>query len=167
MKESNPQSGHPELLRAPRFQPKEEAKRKLLLLLPALLPTGSTGIFAGGVPEQPAAATPKADPAGTKYPIPMELPLVKTPVTLTYFCDIDAKKIGVHTQDYNDLLQFKLYEKMTGVHIDFKHPPAGQTNEQFNLLIASAQRPDMMFRGGWPQLPDGPRSSSKRACSWT
>ena len=39
-------------------------------------------------------------------------------------------------------------QEITGVKIDFKHPPVGQEGEQFNLMVASRDFPDIMESDG-------------------
>lgn len=34
------------------------------------------------------------------------------------------------------------WKEQTGVTVDFLHPPAGQSNEQFNLLMADGKLPE-------------------------
>lgn len=46
-------------------------------------------------------------------------------------------------------------ERRTGIHIKFLHPPMGQENEQFNLMMASNDLPDMIYYG-WQGIPGGP-----------
>lgn len=96
-----------------------------------------------------------ASAAGAGEAFTYQLPLVEEPVTLEYFCEIDEGKVGVHHKDYNGLLQFQLFEQNTGVHIEFIHPPSGQSTEQFNLILASNNRPDMMFYGNWNNIAGG------------
>ncbi|NLN65804.1 MAG: extracellular solute-binding protein [Clostridiaceae bacterium] len=100
--------------------------------------------------KQPDSSSESSD---TEY----KLPLTTEKITLTYFQPVDIKKIGVHTNDYNELLQFKLFEENTGVHIEFMHPLAGQEDQQFNLIVASNQRPDMMFKRDWSKIAGGPQ----------
>ncbi len=76
------------------------------------------------------------------------------PVTLTMFYPIDPKTAST-VKSYNELLYFKEMEKRTGIKLDFKHPPAGQENEQFNLLMASNTLPDMVY-WDWNSVPGGP-----------
>lgn len=47
-------------------------------------------------------------------------------------------------KSYADMTMYKEREKQSGIHIEFVHPPAGQENEQFNLMIASRELPDMI-----------------------
>jgi putative aldouronate transport system substrate-binding protein len=46
-------------------------------------------------------------------------------------------------------------EKRTGVKVTFIHPALGQADEQFNLLVASNDLPDMIYRS-WKVYPGGP-----------
>ncbi len=41
------------------------------------------------------------------------------------------------------------------VNIDFKHPPEGLDKEQFNLMLASNNLPDMIY-WSWNTVPGGP-----------
>lgn len=110
------------------------------------------GSLAGCGPSGSQASQAASAPSG---PFEYKLPLADKPVTLKYFCEVDEAKVGIHHKDYNGLLQFQLYEQNTGVHIEFIHPPSGQATEQFNLLLASNNRPDMMFYGTWNKIAGG------------
>ncbi|GHV44458.1 sugar ABC transporter permease [Clostridia bacterium] len=76
------------------------------------------------------------------------------PLTLTYWSTISG---GANTlqyvKSYAENTALIEVEKRTGVHIEWIHPAVGQENEQFNLLIASGQLPDIIsnvekYRGG-------------------
>jgi putative aldouronate transport system substrate-binding protein len=54
----------------------------------------------------------------------------------------------------NDMLMYQEIETETNVHIDFLHPPAGQAGEQFNLMIASQDFPDIV-EYSWGNYPGG------------
>ena len=100
-----------------------------------------------------AATTPGA--TTTTGPTAAKLPLVTTPTTLTYFVELDAARIGVSHASYAEMICFQEMEKLTGVKIDFLHPPAGQALAQLNLLISSQTLPDIAFYG-WRGYPGGP-----------
>lgn len=55
---------------------------------------------------------------------------------------------------YGDNLVFQEMEKMTGVKVKWVHPPSGQTTEQFNLMVASNDLPDMIVYN-WFSAPGG------------
>lgn len=82
------------------------------------------------------------------------LPIVDKSITLKYFTNLDSK-VGATMKSYGEVAAFKELEKRTGIHIEFLHPPVGQENEQFNLLLASNNLPDMAY-AGWPTIPGGP-----------
>lgn len=54
-------------------------------------------------------------------------------------------------KDLNDHEVFKELERRTGVHVNWIHPTTG---EQFNLMIASGEYPDLI-RHGWPNITGG------------
>ncbi len=98
----------------------------------------------------------KTTPSG---PEPITLPIAAQPITLTMFCGLDAKASATIT-NLNEMISFKEFEKRTGIHIDFKHPTAGQETQQLNLTIASGDLPDMMYTG-WSSIPGGPEKAVK------
>jgi putative aldouronate transport system substrate-binding protein len=52
----------------------------------------------------------------------------------------------------------KELKKRTGVEVEFIHPAAGTENEQFNLMIASGDLPDIIWYN-WTQYPGGPEKA--------
>ncbi len=82
----------------------------------------------------------------------LTFPLVE-PVTLTYWVPLAAKS-GKWIARYEEMGQYIELEKRTNVKISFIHPTAGQTKEQFNLMIASGEYPDIIdtnlsnYKGG-------------------
>ena len=67
-------------------------------------------------------------------------------VTLTMWAPFNVNAASV-MEDYNGSLVFQEMEKRTNVHIEFIHPAIGQDSEQFNLMIASQEYPDMIMGG--------------------
>lgn len=73
--------------------------------------------------------------------------------TLTYFVKLPTA-ISTRVSSLNEVLMYQQREKDTGIHIDFIHPSAGQESEQFNLMIASMELPDIiettwtLYQGG-------------------
>lgn len=79
---------------------------------------------------------------------------VTSQITLTYWTNLNNSLVGV----VSDLGQLKMYEELenrTNIKVKFKHPPAGQDKEQFNLMIASRDLPDII-EYDWLQYPGGP-----------
>jgi len=81
-------------------------------------------------------------------------PIVKEPLTLTIFSSIDAK-VGATLSSYSEIACFKEMEKITGITVEWLHPPAGQEGEQFNLMLASMDLPDMIW-WNWSSVTGGP-----------
>lgn len=54
---------------------------------------------------------------------------------------------------------YKDVQKRTGVKVTFIHPPQGQENESFNLMIASNELPDMIYRNWLTAYPGGPEKA--------
>ncbi len=63
-------------------------------------------------------------------------------------------------KNYNEMAAYKKLEEITGVHVDFKHPATGQEDQQFNLMMASGEYPDVIERI-WTSVPGGPQKYIK------
>ena len=74
--------------------------------------------------------------------------------TFTYWTELNAA-VSASMQSLGEVAMFQELEKRTGIHIDFIHPPTGQAAEQFSLLIASRDLPDMISYS-WTTYPGGP-----------
>jgi len=70
-------------------------------------------------------------------------PLSEEPVELTWWYPIDSRVLQYMTS-YADNPAFQEIQKRTGVKIKFIHPPAGNEQESFNLMIASGELPDII-----------------------
>jgi putative aldouronate transport system substrate-binding protein len=64
--------------------------------------------------------------------------------SLSLWCSIDTTTANNIT-DYSETPASKELEKRTGVHIEYSHPSSTTQQEQFNLLIASGNLPDIMW----------------------
>jgi len=73
--------------------------------------------------------------------------------TLTYWCNLSGR-IGAHYQNYAQLPLYQIIMKKFNVNLKFIHPPVGGESEQFNLLIATRQLPDMI-EYSWEGYPGG------------
>lgn len=65
------------------------------------------------------------------------------PFTLTYWVSLPSALQGVVTS-YDQTEFFKALEKKTGVTVKFIHPTKGQEAEQFGLMLATQQLPDVI-----------------------
>lgn len=73
---------------------------------------------------------------------------------LTYWTAINSSQITT-MDNYSMLPMFQKLMEKTGVKLEFLHPPAGQAAEQYNLLIASGDYPDIIERN-WAGDLGGP-----------
>ena len=87
---------------------------------------------------------------GDSYPL-------KTDVTLTYWTGLNPN-VSANFTSYNDTDFTKELEKNTGVKLKFIHPAQGQESEQFNLLLASDNLPDIIAES-WYNFPGGPEKA--------
>ena len=66
---------------------------------------------------------------------------VEDDVTLTIW----KNNIHMVVKNEKDMACYKEMEKLTGVKVDMIHPVAGQRTEQFNIMIASQELPDIIM----------------------
>lgn len=114
----------------------------LCLAATALAGCGSTSSGASGTSS--SATSADAQSAGTESQ-GITFPLEEK-VTLTMWAPFNVNAASV-MEDFNGSLTFQEMEKRTNVHIEFIHPAIGQDAEQFNLMIASPEHPDMIMGG--------------------
>jgi putative aldouronate transport system substrate-binding protein len=86
------------------------------------------------------------------------LPFEGTPATLTYYVPIDRTKAAPVLTNYGEVACYQELEKITGVHVDFIHPAMGQETEQFNIMLASREFPDII-QYNWNGFPGGPQKA--------
>jgi putative aldouronate transport system substrate-binding protein len=83
---------------------------------------------------------------------------IETDVTLTYWGEI-ASGVSANFPNLGDAPYGKAWVEKTGIKVNFLHPPTGGANEQFNLLIASGDMPDIMDRDWFNRYPGGPQKA--------
>lgn len=67
----------------------------------------------------------------------------KKNITLKYWVPMHVDA-ATNMKNYGESEMYKELEKRTGVNIEFIHPAQGQAQEQFNLMIASKDLPDII-----------------------
>ena len=77
------------------------------------------------------------------------LPIVDEPAQFTAWMPFSSTALT----DLNDSEVFKEMEKRTNVHINWINPPDGQIQDNYNLVIASDNLPDIFFDA--PEYPGG------------
>lgn len=121
-------------------------RRLVCFFLGAAMLVGSTGCGAKAGGEAEKTITEENSQEGAKYTYWVEM----TPAAATVI------------QNYGDLVYFKKLQEITGVEIEFMHPPAGQAKEQFKLLIASRKDlPDVISHKWLEEYPGGPEKAVK------
>ena len=76
---------------------------------------------------------------------------------LTYWVALNSN-VAATAASYNDVPMFVELMKRTNVNVEFQHPPVGQENEQFNLMINSMELPDII-ESNWIAYPGGPEKA--------
>ena len=107
-------------------------------------------LFAGGGGQAQGGRQATAPTLGTgriSYP-------VNTDVTLTYWTGLTPALQGTITNMSETAFARGLQER-TGIKLEFLHPPSATINEQFNMIVASRDFPDIMEHN-WLLFPGGP-----------
>lgn len=71
--------------------------------------------------------------------------------TLTYW---RAMGNSAMISSWNNSPMLQHYEEVTGIHVEYISPPIGQENEQFSLMVASNDLPDII-QYNWNNYPGG------------
>jgi len=107
----------------------------------------------GGKEAEPSASqaanNPQASATGgeaASYPL-------KTDQTLTYWAEYGTTKSTIDEVPF-----FQEWQKRTGVPLKFISPPAGQSKDALNILLASGDLPDMI-EFNWFDFPGGPEKA--------
>ena len=92
-----------------------------------------------------ASAASAASSAKTSLdPVDPDSYYITDGLTLTYFMTLNPKVTRTR-KDYSEMTIYQYFEELTGVKIEFVHPPVGQESEKLNLMIASQDLPDLVF----------------------
>lgn len=78
--------------------------------------------------------------------------------TLTYWLQLNPN-VSANFTNLGDTELGKNWQANTGVTVEFQHPAAGQENEQFNLMVADGNLPDVIERGWVNNYPGGPEKA--------
>jgi len=78
---------------------------------------------------------------------------------LTYWTELN-QNVSANYVNLGDTPFAQAWMEQTGVEIDFQHPPVNQGKEQFSLLLADGNLPDLM-EYAWMSYPGGPEKAIK------
>ncbi len=79
---------------------------------------------------------------------------------LTYWCELTTT-VSANYASLGDTPFGKGWQAETGTEIEFLHPPAGQLKEQFSLILADGNLPDLMEYNWMTDYPGGPEKAIK------
>lgn len=137
-----------------------------LLALCAALLIGMLAACSGqtSTNEEPAPS-PSSAPGGSTTaqqatPEPSSAPEIEYPDSFTYWLPADPNVLAV-MQNIGEATVYKEMERITGTKVTFQHPtgsPADQ-QQQFNLLLASGNLPDVMEFNWLNNSPQGPEKA--------
>lgn len=132
-------------------------QRKISLLISSALLIGA---FAGCTQkkENPSTGnkdtnTAAADTKTVTYPM-------KTDKTITFWSPFNNNLAGI-VNNVGETPFGKELEKKTGIKVQYLHPSAGQERDQFNIMVASGEIPDIMEYNWALDFPGGPEKAIK------
>lgn len=143
------------------------AKKLVSLVMTATLAVTSLAGCGSGGSNQPQTTTPKqttsggvqqggASQEGVSTPEEFSYPISSTE-TLTYWCELN-QNVSANYSSLSETPFAQEWAKQTGVQLEFQHPPANQGSEQFSLLLADGNLPDLM-EYAWMNYPGGPEKA--------
>jgi len=140
----------------------KKALLPIICLLLLVFPLSSCAVTGAQETTQAVTqTTTTASPASTattstelSYSFPLE-----EPVTLTYWIYLNSAAAKSIT-NYNEMLLFQELQKRTGVEIDFIHPAVGQEADQFSIMVASQNLPDLVYYD-WASYTGGLEKASQ------
>lgn len=127
---------------------KKRAKGILLITAAAML-VGTT-VGCTKEKESEVKKEPQNKTEGPAYPISGN-------VKLKYWIPLPANTSAT-VKNLAETEFAKELKKRTGVEVEFIHPTAGKELEQFNLMVASGDLPDIIWYN-WAQYPGGPEKA--------
>jgi putative aldouronate transport system substrate-binding protein len=120
--------------------------------------TANTGTKTTTTPTPVATATDQdSEPITSGSDTTVKLPIVNEPFKVTIWAP-NGEGIQKTMKTLSDSEYYKELERRTGVTVEFIHPPIGQQNDSFNLMVSSGNYPDIieiihpygyMFPGGY------------------
>ena len=112
-----------------------------LLLAIALLASAASGCSTSSTASSETSSS-ETSSQGTSEEEPFSYPVEGNPV-LTYFGKLHSK-VSKDYSSYADLEVVQWWFEQTGVTLEFETPPSGMEEEQFNILLASGDYPDLI-----------------------
>lgn len=133
----------------------------IIMLLAGCNNAANTGKTTAATPTPSATGTGQTSepstPSTSGSDTTVKLPIVDKPFKVTIWAP-NGEGIQKTMKTLSDSEYYKELERRTGVTVEFIHPPIGQQNDSFNLMVASGNYPDIieiihpygyMFPGGY------------------
>lgn len=89
-----------------------------------------------------AGSTQQTKSDGPDYLNATGMPIVNKPITVKMLAGIGPYNKG----EFSDVEIWKVYEKMTGIHVEWEAIPSASLNERKNIVLASGNLPDAFFK---------------------
>lgn len=89
----------------------------------------------------------KVEDSGTEKPSAEDKDQEKEKITLTYMYPLTGEALLIVEEDLNEALIMPIVEEKTGVHMEFIHQPDGDGGEQYSLMLATDDLPDIITHG--------------------
>lgn len=124
--------------------------RELSLLLAGLMLVSVTAGCKSRSPAGSASQSQSSGNASSVYPLSGD-------VHLTYWIAYTPSQGNPSNFGENPIA--KELAKKTGVTVTYEHPPTGSEKDQFNVMVASGDLPDMIQWGWTTSYPGGPKAA--------
>ena len=72
------------------------------------------------------------------------VPIVDEPITLTIYAALDVMDFAAYSNLADNPVSQEIM-RITGINLEFEHPPAGQAAEHFNVMLAGGEIADITF----------------------
>ncbi|NOU91788.1 extracellular solute-binding protein [Paenibacillus sp. LMG 31456] len=115
----------------------KRSKRMLQCMTAVTLISTSIACSKQSSPAEVKSTTNNSQPTAVTYPL-------NTNQTLSYWGLMGNTNMANFFSSIGEAPFGKELAKRTGVQVNFTHPPQGQDREQFNLMVASNELPDMI-----------------------
>ncbi len=83
---------------------------------------------------------------------------IKTDAKLTMWMDVNSN-VSTQVKNFGETPLAKELKAKTGIDVEYIHPAQGQGKEQFNLLLASGDLPDIIEYNWIQDFPGGPEKA--------
>lgn len=125
-------------------------RKRISILISSILGIAMLGSIMSGCAKktEETAPAPKIEGGEVAYPI-------KSDGKVTYWVALNGN-VSAGAKSLNDTEFAKKLIEKTGINVEFVHPAQGQEKEQFNLLIASGDMPDIVENTWISAYPGGP-----------